>query len=324
MLTFELLKEKEYSEWDAFVSEYNGCNVFSLSNWIIASSKLEGSIPHISVIKYKDQIICGFTGTVKKRFGVRVLEPPLFTPYNGVLISDKIPENIHKNDIENTLIKGLSDNADRIVISCYPEPISSSLFLENNNKKILRYTSILELKDNIDPKAGFKQDIKDKIRRASRLNAEIVEEYNPETFYGLLVKIFEKSKLPIKFNLRSFQTMLGILEEQKFIRMTFGKFDEVYAGGRILVFYKDVGFSWLSATDPEFYKTGINQYLRYHEIKRLTDENYRLYDFVGVNIPGIRRQKEAFGGKRYEYRIYDITMGIKAKTYKILQNRYRK
>ncbi|MCP4632122.1 MAG: GNAT family N-acetyltransferase [candidate division Zixibacteria bacterium] len=324
MLSFSVLNESEYFKWDDYLSENFPNNVFSLSKWIVASSIVEGSLPHIFAVLFNGHIIGGVAGTIKKRFGIRILEPPLFTPYNGISISQNLPETVDCNEAISFLINGIKGRADRLIISCYPETILNSNSPGINYKYTKRYTNIISFKDDSDIKSKFKRDIKRNIKKAERLNIQIVEEYNPEIFYNLLMKVIEKSRLNIKINLNSFTRMLDTINELQILRMTFGKTNGSYSGGRILIHHNKIGFSWLSATDPEYYRTGITQSLRYHEMQRLVDDDYRLYDFVGINIPGIRRQKRAFGGEKAAYKVFDLTFGLKAKSYKYLQNIFRK
>ncbi|PJA29414.1 MAG: hypothetical protein CO189_02025 [candidate division Zixibacteria bacterium CG_4_9_14_3_um_filter_46_8] len=319
MLDVQILKSDDYCRWDDFVKQHHPQNLFSLSAWVKTMAGLNDAMPVIIVCAIGEKMVAGLAGALSRRFGIRILEPPMFTPHNGIIADHDILERIGEIIIGESILKYLTKICDRLVIINWPGSISLERIGSMRPKIALRHTSIIDLQDGMASSRGYKPDVRNKINKANRANIKVIESYDPECLYTLMRKTFSRAEAKIKLTRGSFCAALSDINGNNWLRMFLAFKEKMPVAAMAILQYKGTAYSWLSATDPAYYKDGVGPKLTDWILVKLSSEGFQEFDFMGINIQGIGRYKESFGGRRAAYISQDYAFGIKGRSFRFIQ-----
>ncbi|MBD3233131.1 MAG: GNAT family N-acetyltransferase [candidate division Zixibacteria bacterium] len=315
---------ENYSDWDEFVLITRRENVFSLSGWVKPLSGLNNSEVCIIGISEGGSIIAGLAGVISGTYGIRIFEPPLLSPYNGIIIDPSVTESKDQIEAYKLLLDNIKPLCDRLIIQFYPGISPVETKPAYGLKSTERFTSFVDLSANGSLRSGFKADIKNKINKAERSGISVVEDFNPAELHRLLELVYNKAGLKSRWNEDPFYSALKAIQQEGWLQIWFSVKDDRYVAGTAIVIRDDTAYSWLSATDPEYYKLGAGPKLISDTLQQLSNQAVKHFDFMGVNIPSVGRYKEAFGGERVTFASQDYVFSIKGRLYRALQDRLKR
>jgi hypothetical protein len=193
MYEIKILVRNEYSLWDDYLDGHHPENLFSHSFWIEAISESEGAEPVITACIYEGEIAGGIAGAVSRRMTVQIFEPPLFTPYNGILLRDNSGINKGDETAVNKIYNFIRRRCDRAVIAYYPgvnpvRPTSDYRFDRNE-----RQTLLIDLSDEGTIRRGFKHSVRKQIKKAEREGVTVVERFDPRALLDLQLDVLRKA-----------------------------------------------------------------------------------------------------------------------------------
>ncbi len=324
MAKFIIIEPENYSEWDKFVSATHGENIFSLSGWVKPLAGLNEAEVCIIGIAKGDSIIAGLAGVISCAHGIRIFEPPVLSPYNGIIIDPSVTERKERVETHKLLLDSAKSLCDRLIIQYYPGISPVELKPVHGMKSAERFTSVIDLNKERVLRSGFKADIKNKINKAERSGVSVSEDFNPQELHRLLELVYSKAGLKSRWKDTSFCSALKAIHEEGRLRVWFSVKDKRYVAGTAVVITDDTAYSWLSAADPEYYKLGAGPRLISETLQLLSEQGVKRFDFMGVNIPSVGRYKEAFGGARIAFTSQDYVFSIKGRLYRALQDKLKR
>ncbi|GEM_PF-6021620 len=319
MLEIKKISLGEYGNWDKFLDSEAPYNLFSRSDWIIMMADVSGAEPIILIGEYEDKIIGGLAGVITRRFNVRIFEPPIFTPYNGMVIAHRDSIAIGKAEISNSIIKGAREHSDRLYISNFPRVNIANPEIKSGYISYPRYTSIIDLTSVERVKSRLKKDVRNKINKANKSDIIISEDFKQDVLLSLLKETLKRTNVRTSVSETALLRSLEYFHKRGWMSIYLASKGGKYGAGTAVLKFNGIAYSWLLATDPNYYRYGITPKLSFDVLLRLSEEGFNEFDFMGVNLPGVGRFKESFGGDRVGYYVQDIAFNAKAKLYRFLQ-----
>jgi CelD/BcsL family acetyltransferase involved in cellulose biosynthesis len=323
MYEIKILVRNEYSLWDDYLDGHHPENLFSHSFWIEAISESEGAEPVITACIYEGEIAGGIAGAVSRRMTVQIFEPPLFTPYNGILLRDNSGINKGDETAVNKIYNFIRRRCDRAVIAYYPgvnpvRPTSDYRFDRNE-----RQTLLIDLSDEGTIRRGFKHSVRKQIKKAEREGVTVVERFDPRALLDLQLDVLRKAGIRTGVDREKFCTAMEKLRECGCLKIYLAVKDDDICGAWGIATHGNRAHSWLTGVKSEYYNIGAGHKLTADTMIKLSAEGFTEFDFGGINIPGVRRFKETFGGEPVAFQRDDFVFTLKGRVYRFLQKRFR-
>ncbi|HBC45585.1 MAG TPA: hypothetical protein DEO84_10270 [candidate division Zixibacteria bacterium] len=270
--------------------------------------KLEGNTAYVTC----DENQIGATNLVRRnRFPFRISSLPLLFQYFGPILFD-LSRNAF---VLEALDEFLSNSCDFAYLS-FPPDIGSLDGL--TNWKIIPNVTLALKEDGLKRwGADFKDDVKNKIRKATREKVEIIESDNLprelwKTAYGR-----RGMQPPISSVALSIwcEKLVGASLLRIFTARIRGE-DIAFRGELI---YGKFAYDWIAGSSPAFHSSGANQLLMAEIGKELSALGISTWDMVGGEIPSIADFKRSFGAVDVPYFQASRAFGIKGKAFELLR-----
>lgn len=232
--------------------------------------------------------------------GLYITKAPL-TQNNGILF--KYPDGaqyIARSKFEAKVISSAVEHIRSLDLAVYEQQYQCSFlnwlpFYWEGFEAIPRYTYIIEDTSDVDRmwehvSSSYRKNIKKGIR-----NGEIREGLDPETFYQLHAKVFERQSLPVPFSEELWMRLYSATAERDACKLLYSETNEGVASVLFLVWDQRSVYHLMGGTMPGF--NGLETYnaLTWRGMN-IAHEKRLMYDFEGSMIERISKSFREFGG----------------------------
>lgn len=266
---------------------------------------LEGQISHITL---NENRIGATNILIGNHLPFRAATLPLLFQYYGMLLF----EPAHFPDVLGEMDSYLSRKCDFTYLS-FPPGISSLDGLSSEWKIIPNLT--LALRDDDLGKWGksFKDDVKNKIRKASREKVSI-SEHNQLPVELWSTAYTRKNMMP-PIAPAALERWCQALVKSSLLRIYVAQIDSHDVAFRGELIFGDFAYDWIAGSSPEHHSSGANQLLMAEIGHSLRYLKCTTWDLVGGEVASIADFKRSFGAKDYPYFQASRAFGLKGKVY---------
>jgi hypothetical protein len=165
---------------------------------------------------------------------------------------------------------------------------------------------------------GFRDDVKNKIRKAKREHIEITR---GESFPAELWRqTFSHRKMPTPIPVDSLSDWCDDLIKASLLNIYLAKLENRIVAFRCELVFGGFAYDWLAGSDPEFHSTGANQFLMAEIGNEMASLNLRAWDLVGGQVGSIDDFKKSFGAEEIGYLHAIKAFNIKGRIFAMLRN----
>jgi hypothetical protein len=319
------LLPSEYKEWNLLVEKAQPGTLFHTSEWLEICRDILSRDLRIYGCFRSDELVGGCPLFVKNLKGFLKIGASTcnMTDYCGPLIKERDSSKASKQiketyDILNALREFLySQGFDSIHLKFSPGLEDIRPFIWNGWKSKVHYTHYLDLKENIDKKIS--RTIRKDLKSAAETGLKTRIWNDPETYYGLFSKVYEKQNMEPSLPREFFERVFKLIREKNIGYMLVCETPDGDAIAAHLTLYgKKSTVTWSTARDPSFSQRGANALLYYNEFLDLKSRNFEYMNVMSANVPRFADFIRGFSPKLMPY--YSVT--LKSKKYSILKNIY--
>lgn len=296
----EPLGESSYGDWDEFVRHSPQGTVFNTTVWYRVLHEVLGKA-WVLYGCHKNGALCGGCILVRSRKGgIDLLLPPLFTPYQGLVLRPRISPRTSA-EVEDTLriVTHIESEIRRrsamAVLIHHPTMIELRPFVWSRWDTIPRYTFRLHLDPSPEAFACLRYDVRSRIRRAqdAGLSVRTVDDISDHAplYAASYDRHGQRPPVPAHVLTQWFRRL-----HDEGIARAFAAFDSLGRTHAFRIIIKDgpVAYDWVAGADTSLIKQGAPSLL----VWRITEELSRdceFLDFMGANTPSIAAFKAGFG-----------------------------
>jgi hypothetical protein len=237
---------------------------------------------------------------------------PLLFQYYGLLIFD----TPRLSDVLRELDNYLSGKCDYVYLS-FPPDISNLTSLSSGWKIIPNLTLALR-KDDLNKWGNdFKDDVKNKIRKASREKV-IISETN-KIPVELWTSAYNRRNMQPPIDPAALERWSQALISSSLLRIFVAQIDNQNVAFRGELIFGEFAYDWIAGSSPEYHASGANQLLMAEIGHKLSYLKCTCWDLVGGEVESIADFKKSFGAKDIPYFQASRGFGLKGKAFKIIR-----
>jgi hypothetical protein len=319
------LLPSEYKEWNLLVEKAQPGTLFHTSEWLEICRDILSRDLRIYGCFRSDELVGGCPLFIKNLKGFLKIGASTcnMTDYCGPLIKERNSSKASKQvketyDVLDALREFLyGQGFDSIHLKFSPGFEDVRSFIWNGWKSKVHYTHYLDLKENIDK--NISRTIRKDLKSAAEAGLKTRIWNDPETYYGLLSKVYEKQKLEPPLPREFFERVFKHIREKDIGYMLVCETpDGEVVAAHLTLYGKKSTVTWSTARDPSFNQRGANALLYYNEFLDLKSRNFEYMNVMSANVPRFADFIRGFSPKLMPY--YSVT--LKSKKYSILKNIY--
>lgn len=164
----------------------------------------------------------------------------------------------------------------------------------------------------------FRDDVKNKVRKAARANVLISKSDRLPS--ALWASAYERKGLKPPIAPSALERWCAALIEQQLLGIYIARIEGTSVAFRGQLIYGDFAYDWLAGSDPEYHASGANQLLMSEVGKELATLGLKAWDLVGAEIKPIANFKLSFGAREMKYYQAWRGFGIKGKLYQMMRD----
>jgi hypothetical protein len=270
--------------------------------------RLEGNPAYITC----DENQIGAINLIRgKRPLFRIASLPLLFQYFGPILFN----SSQTSSILGALDEYLSNSCDFAYLS-FPPDVSS--FDELTNWKIIPNITLVIRGDGLKRwGADFKDDVKNKIRKAAREKIEIVE--SDRLPRELWETAYARRGMKPPISSEALDIWCEKLVSESLLRILVARIGGEDIAFRGELIYGKFAYDWIAGSSPAFHSSGANQLLVAEIGKELSALGISTWDMVGGEIQSIADFKRSFGAVEVPYFQASRAFGIKGKAFELLR-----
>ncbi len=299
MRTIEIrdLEPHEFDTWDEFVANSPQGTLFHTSHYkrLVDTSYGSGCLRLLGAYS-EGQLAGGCAFLDRTRLRQRTAVTPLLTPYTGFLLdSMTTDQSTWHGEVLSALGQYLTNSYQYQSLVNAPGLEDLRPLLNLGYSVSPRYTYELNLQ--LSPEElwlKFDGHVRRHIKKAERLNFEVMGNLDSETAWQIFESTFSRRGQTCPVGREFFQEIV-CGQALKDFRQHFCAYND----GKLVSFisilcYKDRVYYGLASTAADFLQSGVSSYLIWEVLREHSKAEYRVFDFVGANVPSIARFKAAF------------------------------
>ena len=301
-------------EWDRFVDSSAQGSIYSKSFWLKAISAVTGGSFEI-LAAYKGGNLFGGIGLhIRKSFLGNVVNCPILTPYNSILLKKqdtRYPGKAESENLEITeaIIQSLDDSSKYSVVEIKNSPHLTDVrpFSWKGWGRNILYTYEIALHDFNRQAELISHSVNKQIRKCRESGVHISAHDDPEKFYRLFSMPFVRQQISLPITWEKFRELMDQLKQHECYRMYFAELENGEAVSARIALFSDneIAHDWVAGADPQYFQTGATVFLLWKVIEDLAEKGYKFLDLNGANIGHIAKFKSEFGGRLAPY--YEVT-----------------
>jgi len=299
-----ILTKTEYPLWDELITKSPQGTIFHTSSWITKNAELSKKKERIYGYFINENLVAGCPIYSAKKYhflNTGISNLPM-TPYGGFVLSS--PQNsIRKleqtqNMIISELTTELIKDFNYIKIINSPNFFDIRQFIWTGWKSSIYYAYFLSLNENFEKK--FSRNIIRFIQKAKKLGIRVEKEYNPDLYYELYKKTYDRKSLESPFSKNMLIEMMDMIISKNIGEMWIAKTPNGEMAAADLVIW-DTHFAhrWSAVSDAQFNETGavsllLNEvfqdlkYRGFHEINLFSANTPHLTNFITAFNPTLK------------------------------------
>ncbi|WP_289053349.1 GNAT family N-acetyltransferase [Carboxylicivirga marina] len=300
--TFKTLDKEEFPKWEQLLAKVPEPSPFMSSDWF--SSYCEASNEKFEIVACfkNDELIAGFAYLYRVKFGKYKLIVNLLgiDNYMVILTRDTKLESkkeSHYFEIIKEFTNFLEQQYSHVefTLNCATTDIRPLQW--NGYSEEIRYTYRGAIKSPEQLLSEFNPDIRNKIKKAQKLNYSFDSSSSQEQMklsYDLIDRSLKKNNKPHILAKEQFISLLTKLSELNKAIVCNIFLDDVAIATRVLVLNSEIAVDFQAGGNEEYFNTGLNQLLSYKIFEMLHEKGVKTYDFRGANTPSIAKYKSGF------------------------------
>lgn len=300
MIELKIFEGNKLKEWNNIAKESPYGTIFHTLEWMEVLERVH-CVQKLSLGIYKKDELIGIFPAFSRRKGfIELITSPLreaATPYGGPIIK----ENLLKEAI--LAFDEFTKDASYVDITFSPKLSLNDEILSNYNYDE-RFTYILNLnqaKDDIWKNLNKK--CRNAVRKAEKSNVRIIEGDKKaylEEYYKMVEDTYKKSNTKPPISIKYYKTVFEVLYPDN-LKVLFAEYDGKLIAGAIFPYFYDRIYYWDGASYPEYNNVAPNNLIQWHLIGWAVENEFKIYDMIGANIPSIAKFKASFGGDLVRY-----------------------
>lgn len=198
-------------------------------------------------------------------------------------------------------------------------------FYWRNFSQTTRYTYIInhkEINGDIE-KTLLTESRRRRIKKARKMDVQIIESDDVEIFYKLNEKTFQRQNMKIPYSFDYVKNLYINCKENNSVKMYFAFFEGNVIAANFLVFDKSAVYYLMGGIEPDMSDLGAMDLIQLQSIK-FAIENDKIFDFEGSMIENIEKYFRSFGAKQKSYSQITKTSSKLLKIRNFLVNDLRK
>jgi hypothetical protein len=165
---------------------------------------------------------------------------------------------------------------------------------------------------------NFRDDVKNKIRKARREHIEITPgESLPAELWQ---QTFSHRNLPTPIPVESLSVWCDALIKASLLKIYLAKLANRIVAFRCELVFGDFAYDWLAGSDSQYHATGANQLLMAEIGNEMAALHLRAWDLVGGQVSTIDDFKKSFGAEDVSYLHAIKAFNIKGQMFAMLRN----
>ncbi|HQJ74809.1 MAG TPA: GNAT family N-acetyltransferase [Bacteroidota bacterium] len=297
------------NEWEQFLSQIDNSTLFNSSLWGKIINQIFNISNEVIIFHNNGIILAGAIIYYKKRYFIKTITKPPLTLYNGLLFNlpenQKNQKNIEiKHEISNNFINYLSKEYKFINFTTTIDFFDTRPFLWNKWIVLPQYTYILNLEDEKNIWNGFSSSLRRKINNCLSYSPVISKNDNVEKLIDLHFESYSRNKIKPILDYDTFTNFVKLALENNICDIYSISIDNEIHSMRALLKWKDIIYDWIAGTETKYRNYNSTHFLLWELLKKYSNDNKRLFDFMGANTKSISDFKRLFGGELKEY--YDL------------------
>lgn len=310
---------EQFKLWDKLLDESQISSPFLYSFWLRSYSKIKNiQFEILGCFDKNEELVAGFGYYFTKKFKRFNLIVNYLGVENCIVYATRETKLQSKKEtfyftIFKVFLRYLETKYNHIEFTFNHNMNDVRPFKWKGYKYELRYTYFGEIKQADEMLQSFNPDIRNKIKKARRLNFNIDKsnsDLSIKNSYSLIERSLRKNGHKHPLDRNSFIYLVQTLRETGIITTYLAYIDDIPACVRIIVKNKIIAKDFQAGGNEELYNSGINQLLSYEIFKDLYNQGIRYYDFVGANNPSVAKYKANFNLNLVPYLHLEKNRGI--------------
>lgn len=302
----EVVPRAGWEQWEALLDRCPQDNPFVRLDWLDPLARAVGARVEVSICYRGDQPVGGFAAFVRRgRLGLTARLPPT-TPYNTVAIlprTGREPLRAERHDLGvlRALRRHARERYDYVRFVHHPALRDIRAFEWDGWRAAVFYTHWLSFHAGCDPMSAASPDLQRRAARAAQAGVRVEREEKAEPFYPLLVKTYERQRLPVEMGRDAYLQFTRHLSRRGMLEVWLARAASGEAlAGQLVVRDERAAYLWMAAADPTQYDSGGNQLLMIENIRDLSSR-VPMLDLCGAFSAAVAHYKAAAGGELTPY-----------------------
>lgn len=295
MVEVREMKTNELEDWNKLAEKSTNSTVFHTIEWLRIAEKHTNTRLYPLVALKGEEIICLFPIFYRKKGAVKLIfSPPpktgipylgpLFLNYDG-LKQDKKESLL--NDLVFEFQNFLTDNlkANYILLTLPPGQLDCRSFKWNGYLSEPYYTYFIQIHEGIDKCwKQLKKNVRNDITRAEKMGVEVREGGKEEVsfVYDAMEERFRAQDMSFPLGKEYFLDIFNQFYPEN-LRVFVVSYKGDFAGGLILVLYKNLASHWQGAPKTDVKGVAITDKLQWETIKWSIEHDLKRYELLGAN-----------------------------------------
>lgn len=298
----------EYELWDALVETSPYGTIFHTSNWLTICKDSFNLDLNIYGCFDNDELVGGCSLFIHKLKGIFTIASSTcnMTPYGGILVKRSASKKVREQEaFQNNVLKNILEHIedqgfDRVSISNSPDFIDTRQFFSDNWIKDVNYAYYFDLSEEIEAK--MPKDMKRMIRKATQNDIKIKKQSNPQCFYDLFKKTYERQQIVPPAQMKFFEKILNFLNNSHKGEMWIAEMPtgEV-AAAEIIIWDDKRAYRWAATSNTELRIYNSTSLLLYNIFQDLKSRDFKEINLMGANTPNITQFVAGFNPKLVPY-----------------------
>lgn len=302
------IEAKEYQLWDNLVSDSPQGTIFHISDWIKTCSSLLNK-KCLLLGYFEDNELrggCSMYVTPRLKLWNFATSTVSMTPYGGFLLPTRESTNVRGQESKDSaIIIGILNRISRyrfdyINITNPPSFHDIRPFTWNDWTSSVYYTYIFSLTEDISLSVSKK--VRNTVRKAEKNKIHIRKYYDPDLYWILNIKTYEKQNLKPPFTKAFLTGMLNMIIEKNIGEMWVAETESgEVASAEIITWDNKMAHRWSAASNTSLKETGATSLLLYEILKDLQMREFKEINLMAGNTPNLAQFISSFNPKLVPY-----------------------
>ena len=302
-----ILTPDDYPLWDELATESPQGTIFHSSTWLRTYASLI-SKKEILYGYFKDENLAGGCSVFsdKKNHMLSAAESTgRMTPYGGYILSRSESSKVRENErtcatIIRTINNEMVKRFDTISIINSPGFSDIRPFIWNNWNASVFYAYFFNVEGIIEEKISKK--VWWAVRKAQKSGISVKRENEPDLYYQLFQKTFEKHHMPPPVSKNFLNQMIEMILANNMGEMWIARTPTGQpAAAEIVIWDNKCAHRWSAASDPQFKDMGATSLLLFEIFQDLQKKNFTKINLMAANTPSLTKYISSFNPELTPY-----------------------